>query len=326
MPQIPADLEMVFRRDPDMAHVSHRAYWPNLAVEEIAYAPGARTVPPLDHHLVTLHLGPAVLLHQERAGQSSDALHSENAVTITPARESDSRNWQSRCHAAHFWLKHDHVTAMAQESFGGKTIAPPVSLRSSFLSEDDKVVRIATLLLDEARRDASPNDASDTLYVESLRNALTAHLIRSYGSTASADEAAVRPLSSASMDQLQHFIEEHLDHDLTLESLAQIAAISPFHLARRFKAATGSTLHQYVVTRRVEAAKRLLLNEEATASQAAYEVGFGSQSLLNRHFKRITGTTPAAYARTMRASLSQASNTTDLPAVETAARGRMPSA
>lgn len=272
-------------------------------MEEIAYTSGERIVPPLEHHLITIHLGQPVHLYQERAGRSSEAVHPANAVTITPAMHSDRRIWREACHAVHFWLNRDFLLHMTQDTFGSKAIMPEASLQSCFLSDDETLVQVANLLLAELREPATGRGVG-TLYVESLRNAMMAHLLRQYGTATVSETSATRPLPDRSRKRLEAFIEEHLDHDLTLECLSQVAAVSPFHLARQFKAATGATLHQYVVMRRVEAAKRLLRMGRATATEAAYQVGFGSQSLLNRHFKRLIGTTPAAYARTLRSQHS----------------------
>lgn len=299
-PLLPPDLATVFRREPGAAHILHRASWSGFTVEELTYAPGERTVPPVDHHLVTLHLGQPVHLYQARAGQSSEAVHPANVLTITPAMHDDRRIWQEACHAVHFWLHPDLLTRMTQETLGTKAKMPEATLQSCFLSDDQTLVHIANLLLAELRQESASEHGLDTLYIESLRNALIAHLLRQYGTVAVAESPAIRPLCDRSRRRLEAFIEEHLDHDLTLECLSHIVAVSPFHLARQFKSATGSTLHQYVIARRVEAAKRLLLTDRSSATQAAYQVGFGSQSLLNRHFKRLTGTTPAAYARTLR--------------------------
>ena len=47
-------------------------------------------------------------------------------------------------------------------------------------------------------------------------------------------------------------IEEHLDAGTTLEQMAAVARLSPYHFARQFKPATGLPPHQYVIARRVQ--------------------------------------------------------------------------
>jgi transcriptional regulator GlxA family with amidase domain len=68
-------------------------------------------------------------------------------------------------------------------------------------------------------------------------------------------------------------------------------------LKRRFKAATGSALIDYVQNIRVEAAKRLLESGNASFEDIAAEVGYENQAFFRRLFKRCTGLTPGEYRR-----------------------------
>ncbi|MEV6212961.1 helix-turn-helix transcriptional regulator, partial [Kitasatospora sp. NPDC051914] len=68
------------------------------------------------------------------------------------------------------------------------------------------------------------------------------------------------------------------------------------HLVRAFSAAFGIAPHQYVMSRRVDLARRLLLGGRPPGEVATAD-GFYDQSHLTRHFKRVLGTTPGRYAR-----------------------------
>jgi AraC-like DNA-binding protein/ligand-binding sensor protein len=91
------------------------------------------------------------------------------------------------------------------------------------------------------------------------------------------------------------FIAEHLGEELSLEQVAQAAAMSPFYFCKVFKAATGLTFTDYVARARVEKTKQLLLNANVRISEAAYEAGFQSLSQFNRVFRRIEGQSPSGY-------------------------------
>jgi AraC family transcriptional regulator len=84
----------------------------------------------------------------------------------------------------------------------------------------------------------------------------------------------------------------NLDHAISLKKVAEAAHISPSHLLRIFKRATGSPLHQFLIRLRVNRARELLLTGNASIADVAAEVGFADQSHLTRHFKRLLGTTP----------------------------------
>jgi AraC family transcriptional regulator len=94
------------------------------------------------------------------------------------------------------------------------------------------------------------------------------------------------------------FIEEHLVERFTLRELALEAGVSPFHFVRIFKQKTGLTPHQYVMSRRVARAQRLLEDGELPIATIAAETGFASQSHLTELFRREVGVTPRAYRET----------------------------
>lgn len=103
------------------------------------------------------------------------------------------------------------------------------------------------------------------------------------------DAAAARKIAA---------IRDRLSADLrcppTLRELAAGVELSPFHMLRVFREATGFPPHAWLVLERVCAARHLLAAGVSPA-QAAGAVGFADQAHLTRWFKRVTGVTPAAF-------------------------------
>lgn len=95
---------------------------------------------------------------------------------------------------------------------------------------------------------------------------------------------------------LRRLLDEHDTQPVTLAEAATVLDRSVAHLVRSFTAAFGVSPHAYLVGRRIEAARRLLLEGMAPA-RVATAAGFYDQAHLTRHFKRHTSTTPARYAR-----------------------------
>ena len=94
-------------------------------------------------------------------------------------------------------------------------------------------------------------------------------------------------------------MREHADQKLTLEDLAAVAALSPFHFLRRFKAACHATPQQMLMALRLLRAKRLLADGVAPA-QAAAASGLTDQAHLTRAFAHRYGVTPGRYQRQLR--------------------------
>ena len=94
-----------------------------------------------------------------------------------------------------------------------------------------------------------------------------------------------------------NYIEHNLDKPLLVEELAALVNISPYHFARMFRSVMYSSVHQYVVGRRLEHARIMLLRSDMNISRISYECGFGSQSHMTTVFKKTFGTTPGAMRR-----------------------------
>jgi transcriptional regulator GlxA family with amidase domain len=91
---------------------------------------------------------------------------------------------------------------------------------------------------------------------------------------------------------------DHLNEPLTVRTLAAHAHVSERTFARRFTAETGVPVLQWLLARRVDAARAALESTDATIDEIADTCGFGTAANLRKHFRRHLATTPTAYRRT----------------------------
>jgi AraC family transcriptional regulator len=156
------------------------------------------------------------------------------------------------------------------------------------------------------------------LYLESLTQLLTIHLLHHYGNSPPmladpilgmrpTDKTIVTDRHNLTQIRLQqaigrspHFVNDYihdnLNSDLSMTQIASSVNVSPTYVATLFKNATGISLHQYVIKERVERAKLLMTkNTHLTLANIASQVGFSSQSHLIYHCKRLTGMTPKQF-------------------------------
>jgi transcriptional regulator GlxA family with amidase domain len=108
--------------------------------------------------------------------------------------------------------------------------------------------------------------------------------------------AAQRPDRSG-LREVQCWIADHLDADLSLAALARRAALSERHFSRVFRAETGMTVAAYVEAARVEAARRLLESTDDGLDRIARTCGFGTVETMHRTFNRAVRVTPGEYRR-----------------------------
>ena len=96
---------------------------------------------------------------------------------------------------------------------------------------------------------------------------------------------------------VQHWITQHPEADLSVETLATRASLSPRHFARAFTAETGVTPGQYVDRVRVEAARRNLEDSARGVEEISRACGYGTPEAMRRAFIRSLGVSPAEYRR-----------------------------
>lgn len=106
--------------------------------------------------------------------------------------------------------------------------------------------------------------------------------------------------SRRDIDELRLWISDHLDQDLSAETLAARMCLSERHFARVFKRETGAGPAAYVEAARVEMARRLLETTDCSLDHVTAATGLGSTQTLHRAFKRQYATTPAAHRRRFR--------------------------
>jgi AraC family transcriptional regulator len=128
------------------------------------------------------------------------------------------------------------------------------------------------------------------LYAESTAVIFLEHLARRV------EPSPARTTSGCGrLPQVIEYIHANVDAELSIAELARIAQTSAFHFARQFKASTGVTPHQYVMERRIEMARRLLVDPHLSIAAVAYACGFATQAHLTTVFRRLVGETPKAY-------------------------------
>ncbi len=133
---------------------------------------------------------------------------------------------------------------------------------------------------------------ADALAADEAITTVLLQLIERYGGQMPACQTRGREPQAVS--RAKDFLSENLDGQVDLSALADVAGISPFHLIRVFRKATGLTPHAWLVDRRVHRASELLRQGKAPAG-IAMSCGFADQSHLSRIFKSHVGVTPGQY-------------------------------
>jgi AraC-like DNA-binding protein len=110
-------------------------------------------------------------------------------------------------------------------------------------------------------------------------------------------DASEKPPEIALAARVERFIQANLHRALTRSDVAASVRLSPPHLARLFRRATGRTLGRRLTELRIERAQSLLEHSTMNVTQVAVEVGFSSFSHFSKVFRQTTGYLPSEYRR-----------------------------
>ncbi|MEO8158236.1 MAG: AraC family transcriptional regulator [Betaproteobacteria bacterium] len=285
-PGNPAQVALV---RPESIRVSSRPLgWKPLNIERRELEPGGDCLPGgVTEHLIFVSLADGHFI-RESGGAIAEKDLEAGLVSIHPSDTPVRWAWDTRLSFTVMSLEPDYLDKVARESFSFNPAQ--VRLRAVEGQRDPVINSIAGALM----REVMSGDAGSRLYAESLANLLAVHLLRNYTEhpeLVAAEKVSVAPRS---VIQAMQYIHENYPGEVSLAAIAGAAHLSPYHLTRVFKKATGVSPHQYLVQVRVNSARSLLAAGAGRRSLAeiATAVGFSDQSHLTRHFKRMLGVTP----------------------------------
>jgi AraC family transcriptional regulator len=154
---------------------------------------------------------------------------------------------------------------------------------------DAVVLSIASIL---KRAHVASTHISDVA-ASTLAQRLSHHLLTTYCGLKLPALAYRGILSRPRVARINAYVQAHLTDAITLEQLAALVDLSPFHFARAFKRTTGLAPHQFVTLARIEHAKVALLHTDETVQSIAYSVGYTNISHFRRVFRAHTGRLPS---------------------------------
>lgn len=150
------------------------------------------------------------------------------------------------------------------------------------------------------KRELEFGHPSGRLYIDGLTLAVASRLVARHSSISLPVAESNGRLNGRRLKQVLALIEEEIADDLTLDRIASTAGVSASHAAALFRASMGMSIHQYVIRRRVERAKDLLLQSEMSITEIALAAGFTHQSHLARYMRRLLGATPTTIRRLLK--------------------------
>ncbi|TWH31323.1 MULTISPECIES: AraC family transcriptional regulator [unclassified Aminobacter] len=210
------------------------------------------------------------------------------SVTIVPDKVAFDVSMESTISSTHFYIRRRLLDEVAQSIFGDDCPAPPIRFTTTF----DPVLE---QLCNAVRKTLDDPDVS-TFYVNFLVKAVAAYLVKNHAGERP-EAAPAGKLTERQLRHIREFIDARLGERLALAQVAHEFGLSADHFGRVFKQCSGVTLYQFIIRCRVDRARHLLEETGMPIIEIAQECGFADQVHLTRAFRRIVGTTPAAYRK-----------------------------
>lgn len=255
-----------------------------ISVIRISEKAGASRLMPGIEHRLRLHASPATWTSCPETGKRF--LRRRGDIDVIPAGQSGGFDAETAFEALEVRLPVSLIQQVADEA-AGATSGSRLQLRH--MLADEAIGHLSWAL----ERGVSDKLPAGSLYFDSIGTAIATRLL---GVTETAP-AQRRGLTSVQLRRIMDYIDAHIDGPLTLELLSKVAGASSAHLRYWFKAQTGSTIHQFVMRHRVERARALLMQSEASTMDVALAAGFSHQSHLARWMRRELGLSPRELRR-----------------------------
>jgi AraC family transcriptional regulator len=248
--------------------------------------------PRLDRDYVVLHLEGAKRIMRSGEGPALTADAPVAAITVVPAGAAHSWSTLGPIGFAHLYLGPDLVARTVQDKFDRD---PRSVVLTDCVGCDLPLLR--ALFIAMIAEVESPGFAS-RLVLDTLLQTFVVQLLRQSSTLAGGAGNAPHSTAPRRLQRVLDYMEAHLADEIELDDLAGVAGSSRFHFSRAFREATGFPPYRYLVHRRINAAKTLLLTgDELTLEQIAAQCGFKSSAQFSVMFKQVFGTTPSRFRR-----------------------------
>jgi len=249
-----------------------------VTIAPLQIAAGSFQLPQANRHRVLIHVSAATRSYCDHVGRYF--VRRAGDIDLIPAGEAGGFEAETQFKTLELSLSPALIENVATELGSGRFRR----LETRHLLRDERIEYLARALENDFRA-GSP---SGSLFADSIGIALAVRLLE----LEEKEPERTSRLSDLQLKRVLDFIEAQIQTPLSLDTLCKVAGVSNSHLRTWFKAATGQTVHRYVLRRRIEKARLLLLASDFSISEVAHLTGFAHQSHLAHWMRREIGETP----------------------------------
>jgi AraC family transcriptional regulator len=214
---------------------------------------------------------------------------SENTIYIRDLSESYKADLHTPFDFLLFEISQASLIRFADEA----ELAGVTSLSAETASKDIVLANLARALIPALER---PEEAN-ALFVDQMTTAIGTYLAQRFGGRANAALGRAGTLSRSHEDLAKSILLENLEGDISISEVAEACNLSRGYFIRAFRETTGMTPYKWLLSERINRARRLLRASNAPLAEVAIACGFADQSHFTRVFSTIVGATPGHWRR-----------------------------
>lgn len=263
--------------------------WPGLRVERHQLDSVELPAHYHEQHLLLLHQGTSpVRSRRQQGGYVEEAVFQAGDAGLYPGGEYGAVTCSGPTDTIHLYLDNHYLENLARQGMD----LTHFGLRDRYKFEDALLNQLGRQLLSAV---GAPH-ALGQFYIEALTNALCCQLIEHHA-TYERRVAHGPQLPASVLARIDAYLEAHADAAVTLDTMAELANLSVFHFARRFKQTTGASPYQYVISWKIKRAQQLLRADSLPIADISDALGFASPAHFSAAFKRSVGQSPREFQR-----------------------------
>lgn len=175
------------------------------------------------------------------------------------------------------------------KSYFHDTLLDQVSFLNNYQIRDHNMNYLIKLIYDQAKEGTSFND----LYLKNLFTTFVSYYVLNYSDYSKKEENHI--LTQDCFVKIDKYIDENFSTDVSYKDISSLSGMSNYSFLNEFKKLTNYTPHQYILNRKLEKAKDLLLHSPLSITDISYELGFSDSSHFSKFFKKYTLIAPSAY-------------------------------
>ena len=239
------------------------------------------------HHIILNLRDEPHRLENWRDGEHRDFTYHKNEIIVTPAGVESGWKWHVKTKCIIITLDPDKCEKFAQTELGILLSSEQLKDLPQFLDED--ITQSGIQL-----KDSLQCELGSQVMFESYARIFLTKLILKYGLQQDEYDFS-KSFTARHYKQVLDYIAVNYGKNILLEDMAAEASLSPSHFARLFKQTISQSPYQFLMSYRIEQAKKMLDNPNKLIVDIAFNCGFSDQAHFSRVFKKIAGITPKKY-------------------------------